>query len=96
MGTMVSERGALGHAHRPSGRPPFPKAGSISTGAPAPGRGFLSGWSLRLDVGGDMGQSGGPGEDIALSEGMRRTLSPRSVDGLVLWGFCLFLGVNGN
>ena len=43
-----------------------------------------------------MGQSGGPGEDIALSEGMRHTLSPRSVDGLVLWGSCLFLGVGGN
>lgn len=44
MGGMVSECGALGHVHLPSGRPPFPKAGSISTRAPAPRRGFLSGW----------------------------------------------------
>ena len=44
VGGMISECGALGHVHRPSGQPPFPKSGSISTRAPAPGRGFLSGW----------------------------------------------------
>ena len=42
-----------------------------------------------------MVQSGGPGEDIVLSGEMRWTLSPWSVDGLVLWVSCLFLGVTG-
>lgn len=75
-------------ARPPSYEPaPFLKAGSISTGASALGRGFLSGGPPRLDVGGDTGPSGSRGEDTALSEGMRCTPSPRSVDGLALWEF---------
>ena len=88
-----SECPALEHVHPRSGRPPPPKAASINTGDP--GRGFLCGWFTEAGCLGHMGQSGGPGEDIVHSQGMRGTLSPWSVDGVVLWVSCLFLGVTG-
>lgn len=72
--------------HAVSQASPSPKGG-------APGRGFLSGCFPQACLCGDTGQPGSLGEDIALFERMRQTLSPQGVDGLVLWGSCLFLGV---
>ena len=85
---MLSTGALQRSTHTPSGQPPFPKAGPLEGG-------FGQDGSLRLDLCGDTGQPGSPGEDIALSERMRQTLSPQCVDGLVLWRSCLFLGVTG-
>lgn len=84
-------------ARPPSLRPtPFPEGRIYKHSLPPqplPKAVFCLPGSLRLDVCGDMGHSGSPREDIAVSEGVRWTLSPWSVDGLVLWVPCLFLGV---
>ena len=77
-------RGIYEHSPSP---PPTPAP------PPPPKAVFWLPGSLTLHVCGDTGQSGSPREDIALSEGVRWTLSPWSVDGRVLWVSCLFLGV---
>lgn len=85
-------------AHPSSLRPALLPEGGIYEHSPSYPRPLPKGvfWlpgSLKLDVCGDTGQSGSPREDTALSEGVRWTLSPWSVDGRVLWVSCLFLGV---
>ena len=91
---MVSECLALERVHPPSGLPCLPRRLDVLTQGTLEG-GFLSGWFTEAGCCGHMGQSGGPGEDIVLSGKMRWTLSPWSVDGLVLWVLRLFLGVTG-
>ncbi len=56
---------------------------------------MLCGWFTKAGCLWAHGPGCSPGEHTVLSREMRWTLSPRSVDGLVLWVSCLFLGVTG-